>query len=114
MAGYVGMSNAVGESDRCMGDVDISVSLRELCEREFPIVRERAYLNGAQQGLLPVRSVEAVRTAAEECLRPDLPSPPYEQIARERLARLIGAKPEEIAFTSNTTHGMNIAVQGIA
>jgi selenocysteine lyase/cysteine desulfurase len=61
-----------------------------------------------------VRSVEAVRTAAEECLRPDLPTAPYEQIARERLARLIGAQPEEIAFISNTTHGMNIAVQGIA
>ena len=97
-----------------MSGDDISVALRELVEREFPIVRERAYLNGAQQGLLPVRSVEAVKRAAEECLRPDLESPAYEQVARERLARLIGAQPEEIAFTSNTTHGMNIAVQGIA
>lgn len=97
-----------------MSKVDVTESLRALCEREFPILRERAYLNGAQQGLLPMRSVEAVRTAAEECLRPDLPTAPYEQIARERLARLIGAQPEEIAFTSNTTHGMNIAVQGIA
>ncbi|HEX3721823.1 MAG TPA: aminotransferase class V-fold PLP-dependent enzyme [Nitrolancea sp.] len=97
-----------------MGDAHVTESLRALCEREFPILRERAYLNGAQQGLLPVRSVEAVRTAAEECLRPDLPTAPYEQIARERLARLIGAQPEEIAFISNTTHGMNIAVQGIA
>jgi selenocysteine lyase/cysteine desulfurase len=96
-----------------MADIDGSGSLRELIEREFPIVKERAYLNGAQQGLVPVRSVEAIKAAAEGEMRPDLPSPPYEQTARERLARLIGAQPDEIVFTSNTTHGMNIAVQGI-
>ena len=29
--------------------------------------------------------------------------------AREAVARLIGAAPEDVALTQNTTHGMNLA-----
>ena len=35
------------------------------------------------------------------------------QQAREGLARLINAQPDDIVFTSNTTHGLNIVAQGI-
>ncbi len=101
-----------------MSAVNVAVSLREIREREFPIVRECTYLNGASQGPWPTRTVQAVREVVESCQVPHLKAatslPPYEQIARERLARLMGADPGDIVFTSNTTHGMNIAVQGIA
>ncbi len=101
-----------------MSAVDVAVSLREVREREFPIVQECTYLNGASQGPWPTRTVQAVQEVVEACQVPHMPRmtslPPYEQIARERLARLMGADPGDIVFTSNTTHGMNIAVQGIA
>ncbi|MCA1669302.1 MAG: aminotransferase class V-fold PLP-dependent enzyme [Thermomicrobia bacterium] len=101
-----------------MSVVENAASLDAVREREFPIVRECTYLNGASQGPWPTRTVEAVQQVVEACQVPHLPKatalPPYEQIARERLARLIGAEPGDIVFTSNTTHGMNIAVQGIA
>lgn len=101
-----------------MSAVDAVASLREVREHEFPIVRECTYLNGASQGPWPTRTVQAVEAVVEACqvphLKPATSLPPYEQIARERLARLIGADPGDIVFTSNTTHGMNIAVQGIA
>lgn len=101
-----------------MSAVNVAASLREVREREFPIVRECTYLNGASQGPWPMRTMRAVQEVVEACQVPHLPKatalPSYEQIARERLARLIGAEPGDIVFTSNTTHGMNIAVQGIA
>ncbi len=101
-----------------MSAVEVAASLRDVREREFPIVRECIYLNGASQGPWPTRTVQAVRQVVEACqvphLKPATSLPPYEQIARERLARLMGAEPGDIVFTSNTTHGMNIAVQGIA
>ncbi len=101
-----------------MSAVDVAASLGEVREREFSIVQECTYLNGASQGPWPTRTVQVVREVVEACQVPHLPRmttlPPYEQIARERLARLMGADPCDIVFTSNTTHGMNIAVQGIA
>ncbi len=100
-----------------MSAVDVAASLREVREREFPIVRECVYLNGASQGPWPTRTVQAVKDAAETCQVPHTKrateQPPYEQIAREGLARLIGADAGDIVFTSNTTHGMNICAQGI-
>jgi selenocysteine lyase/cysteine desulfurase len=38
---------------------------------------------------------------------------PAAQLARERLARLLHAQPDDIVWTSNTTHGLNIVAQGI-
>ncbi len=85
-------------------------------EAEFPIFRSYTYLNTAAQGPLPNRTVRAITATAESAQYPGtdraLPSP--EPIVRERLARLIGASPDELVFTSNTTHGMNICAQGIA
>ena len=85
-------------------------------EAEFPIFRSYTYLNTAAQGSLPNRTVRAITATAESAQYPGtdraLPSP--EPIVRERLARLIGASPDELVFTSNTTHGMNICAQGIA
>jgi cysteine desulfurase / selenocysteine lyase len=100
-----------------MPTANAAAALREVREREFPFVRECTYLNGAEQGPLPARTAQVVGEVAAASQAPGTPRlttlPPYERLARERLARLIGAEPGDIAFTSNTTHGMNIAVQGI-
>lgn len=85
---------------------------------EFPIVRDYTYLNTASQGPWPTRTVQAVQEAASAMQYVNTPrgmpehAPAVDQ-ARERLARLINARPEDIVFTSNTTHGLNIAAQGI-
>lgn len=85
---------------------------------EFPILQDYTYLNTASQGPWPSRTVQAVQAAASAMQYVNTPrgmpehAPAVEQ-ARERLARLINARPEDIVFTSNTTHGLNIAAQGI-
>lgn len=100
-----------------MGAVDTTGSLGAVREQEFPIFGECTYVNTAAQGLLPTRTAEAVQAVAVASQFPQTARqkalPNYEQIAREGLARLIGADAGDIVFTSNTTHGMNIAAQGI-
>lgn len=93
-------------------------TLSQIRASEFPIVHEYTYLNTASQGPWPTRTVQAVQEAASAMQYVNTPRgmpehPPAVDLARERLARLINARPEDIVFTSNTTHGLNIAAQGI-
>src|SRR5512143_3170898 len=93
------------------------VTLANVREREFPLVNEYTYLNTAAVTPLPSRTVAAIEQTAHIKQFPGtdkyraVPSP--EEAARAKLARLINASPEEIIFTSNTSHGMNIAASGI-
>src|SRR5574337_177221 len=97
--------------------VSALVTLETVREREFPVCTDYTYLNTAANGPLPERTVRAV----EETLRAkqfpftersrELPSPEPE--ARAKLARLLNAAPDDIVFTGNTTHGLNIAAHGI-
>src|SRR5947209_3920713 len=77
-------------------------------EWEFPIFEECTYINTASQGPWPTRTMEAVRDVVEISQFPHTAKqkalPNYEEIARTRLARLIGAGEGDIVFTSNTTH----------
>lgn len=93
-------------------------SLSHLRTTEFPIVQDYTYLNTASQGPWPNRTVQAVQNAAAAMQYVNTPRglpekvPAVEQ-ARERLARLLHARPEDLVFTGNTTHGLNIVAQGI-
>ncbi|HEX5478212.1 MAG TPA: aminotransferase class V-fold PLP-dependent enzyme, partial [Dehalococcoidia bacterium] len=101
-----------------MSAVEVAGSLAEVRANEFPIVAHCTYLDCASEGPLPNRTVATIRDVADAAQLPHLPQskalPNYEQLARTRLARLIGADEDDIVFTSNTTHGTNIAAQGIA
>ncbi|MGE3537976.1 MAG: aminotransferase class V-fold PLP-dependent enzyme [Candidatus Tectimicrobiota bacterium] len=93
-------------------------SLTQIRETEFPMVHDYTYLNTASQGPWPSCTVKAVQDAAAAMQYVNTPRgmpehAPAAQLAREGLARLINARPEDIVFTSNTTHGLNIAAQGI-
>src|SRR5262245_60048101 len=97
----------------------VQLSLTQVRDTEFPIVHEYTYLNTASQGPWPTRTVQAVQDAAAAMQYVNTPrgmpeNAPAAQQAREGLARLINAHPDDIVFTSNTTHGLNIVAQGIA
>jgi cysteine desulfurase / selenocysteine lyase len=93
-------------------------SLRQARETEFPMVQEYTYLNTASQGPWPARTVRAVQAAAAAMAYVNTPrgmpeTAPAAQQAREQLARLLHAQPDDLVWTSNTTHGLNIVAQGI-
>jgi cysteine desulfurase / selenocysteine lyase len=93
------------------------VSLAEIREQEFPIVKELTYLNSAAVGPVPTRTRRAVEETVALEQFPSTPRaraiPSPESEAKTRLARLIGARAGDIVFTSSTTHGINICARGI-
>ena len=93
-------------------------SLMQVRETEFSMVTEYTYLNTASQGPWPRRTVAAVQAAAAAMQYVNTPqgmpeAAPEADLARQRLAQLLHAPPDHLVFTSNTTHGLNIAAQGI-
>ncbi len=84
-------------------------------DREFPVRRRLAYLNHAAVAPLP-RRVAAAMVAHVEDVR-DRGAAGwrdwYRRIdgTREKAARLLGAKPGEIAFLPNTSWGLNLVAQ---
>ncbi len=85
---------------------------------DFPIAKDRAYLNNASIHPMSLASLGA----AQEYLRartygagpatsPDPPVPKRE--AKEGFAALINAKPSEIAFVPSTTVGEHLVVAGL-
>lgn len=97
-----------------------AIDIAALVEREFPIAREFTYLSAASRGPWPNRTREAVTHFAEEAQFPSAhrvddsaTPPPTQALARAGLARLMGAAEQDLVWTSNTSHGLNIAAQGI-
>ena len=95
-------------------------TLSEVREREFPIVKEVTYLNGASRRVRgqtrTVQSGQEVAQSASFRIR-SAPAemPPSDQIARERLARWWAqTRRTSLVFTSNDARHEYLAVQGIA
>lgn len=83
---------------------------------EFPVTKRMLYLDSAHQ--TPMASV--VRTALYEFLVEGNefagPKPVWVrrvETARENVAKLFNASPSEIAFTKNTSEGLNIAANAV-
>lgn len=89
---------------------------------EFPVLSEVIYLDNAATTQTPVRSVEAMvdffyeyagnygrgthrlaRETTQQC-----------EQSRERLASFLGAYPEQIIWTGNTTGAINLIAQGLS
>jgi len=85
--------------------------------REFPVTERLAYLNSAGAG--PVSRASAA--AATEFYRETLETGDKRwfdwlerrERARAAVARLVNADPEEIAFTTNTSTGMNLIIDAL-
>lgn len=85
---------------------------------EFPVTERLAYLNSAAAGPVPRAALAAAMQFYQETLETgDAHWSEWlrrREQARAALARLINAEPDEIAFTTNTSSGMNLIVDALA
>lgn len=93
----------------------MSYDLHHLRRTEFPwaVRGESIYLNSASTGPLPARTVRTIAAFNEERTQPHRLTDPMVfgmlDRSRELVARLIGARPREIALAVNTGYGTNLA-----
>lgn len=84
----------------------------------FPVTERYAYLNHASTGPLPSSTAEAMRALIAQRERwedADLESwDGRVEATRKLVATLLHATPEELAFVSSTSHGLNIVAAGCA
>ena len=84
--------------------------------REFPVVRRMLYLDAAHQTPLAASVRAALESFYDESARIRRAEAMLAEADRRgaaRIAKLIGAEPSEIAFTKNTSEGLNIAANAI-
>lgn len=85
--------------------------------RDFPVTRSVAYLNSAAAGpVLRRAQEEATRFYKEMMEEGDARWEEWlarREAVRARVAAFINAEPEEIAFTTNTSSGMNVIVDAL-
>lgn len=83
--------------------------------REFPTLARWTYLDVARKSIPPrcqQRAMEDYWRDVEEHAGADAWSADNVAATRGAIAQLLGAKPHELAFTKNTTEGLNIAAHG--
>src|SRR5262245_51317165 len=87
-----------------------------LRETEFPVSRRWAYLDHAAVAPLPRRSGEVLRDWAEDQEQNGVVHwPAWEEkleAGRDRIASLLGAHRDEIAFVGSTTQGIGLIAEG--
>lgn len=76
--------------------------------------------SGATSMHKPAAVLKAAQWAMEHCANPgrggheaSMAASRVVYTCRERAARMFGCKPEQVVFTSNCTHGLNIAIKSI-
>lgn len=82
---------------------------------EFPTLENWTYMDVARKTVPPRCQAQALAGYTRDVYEnagADAWSAPNVGAARARLAALLGARPSEIAFTKNTTEGLNIAAHG--
>ena len=87
---------------------------------ELPVLERFAYLNAGTNGPLPRRTVAAMVASFARDLEEGRSSRLYFEAMLARrdelrgaLARVIGARPEEVALTNSTTEGCNVVLNGL-
>ncbi|HYC48327.1 MAG TPA: aminotransferase class V-fold PLP-dependent enzyme [Thermoanaerobaculia bacterium] len=83
--------------------------------QDFPTLERWTYLDVARKTIAPRCQAEAMADYTRDVYEnagADAWSATNIANTREKLAALLGAKPAEIAFTKNTTEGLNIAAHG--
>ena len=78
---------------------------------QFPLTKNRTYLNNGTMGPCPHSVMDVVNTAT--IYSNTEASYGGGEVARERIAKFINAKKEEISLTHNATEGINLIVWGL-
>src|SRR5260370_20636954 len=85
--------------------------------REFPVTERLAYLNSAAAGPVSRASQQAASGYYEKMMSDgDVHWNRWladREVIRKKIAQFINAEPEEIAFTTNTSSGMNVIVAAL-
>ena len=88
---------------------------------QFPVCQKMIYVNTGWSGPSPVPVVEAIKERLVYEMEQGPTSPEvYESgreiqsKAREAVAQLLNASPDEICHTENTTEGLNIVINGLS
>jgi selenocysteine lyase/cysteine desulfurase len=81
----------------------------EKIREQFPITKNKVFLNHAAQSPLPKPVADAVRRFTDDFSNFGTTSIEWNDGGKPFFAKLIGAKPNEIAFVENTSVGLNIA-----
>jgi selenocysteine lyase/cysteine desulfurase len=80
----------------------------EKIREQFPITRNKVFLNHAAHSPLPKPVADAIRKYIDESSNFWITSSEWDDGGKPFFAKLIGAKTEEIAFIENTSMGLNI------
>jgi selenocysteine lyase/cysteine desulfurase len=110
----ISISYCSGESE--VDDLPKRLGHEEI-RRAYPILKEVVYLNVGTYGLMPEPALAEFTEVLKEFERSgvaskgDLGAKTME--ARRHVAALLGAEPEEIAFTRNATDGINLVLAGL-
>jgi cysteine desulfurase / selenocysteine lyase len=84
----------------------------ETLSTEFDVLGERAWLNTAHQGAIPRRAAEAGHAAIERKRAPWTMAPDSWEVVPRRvrtaLARLIGARAEDIVLATSASYGIEL------
>jgi cysteine desulfurase/selenocysteine lyase len=81
----------------------------EKIREQFPITRGKVFLNHAAMSPLPKSVADAIRRCTDDFSNFGETSIEWTDFGKPIFAKLIGAKPEEIALVENTSTGLNIA-----
>ena len=99
----------------------MSYDWEKLRKEEWPVLETMTFLDAACVSFAPQRTVRAVKEFADMTARQDEANSSAHHIALDdkrhkayvEAAKLLNADPEEIALVESTSHGLNIAAQGI-
>ena len=88
--------------------------------KQIPVCQNMVYMNTGWSGPSPVSAVEAIRQHLDYEMEEGPTTPQVlesgreiQAKARDAVARLINASPEEVLPTQNTTEGLNIVINGL-
>ncbi len=98
------------EGEHEFSGAEDSVDQQDIRSHFFPVTRNCVYLNHAALGPIPRPVVQAVQAYIEDTsaygVVPEAKWFEYEKGAHRRLASMISARPDSIAFTANTGDGL--------
>ena len=99
----------------------MNIDFEQIRKEEWPVLETMTFLDAACVSFAPQRTVKAVKAFADMTAVQEEANSSAHHIAMDSLrhkaydeaAKLLNADPEEIALVESTSHGLNIAAQGI-